>query len=140
MRQMTTMKRDSIPCVHVLALALASSLACTVANAAVQVLGVQYQQDVPYNEFDCIWNDKTYPTNCPPRSLGCNIHVYLKNTGGGSVTITDVTLAGYSLEDALREDEGVHYARSIYFQATDYTNGQCGRRYQRRHRDHQHHR
>ncbi len=98
-----------------LLLSLAGSLVAHTASAAIQVIGAQYQQDIPYNEFDCIWNDKTYPTNCPPRALGCNVHVYLKNTGGGSVTITDVILAGYSLADSLAEDANVHYARSIYF-------------------------
>ena len=95
--------------------AVVAGLACTHASAAVQILGVQYQQDVPYNEFDCIWNDKSYPTNCPARALGCNVHVYLKNTGGGAVAINDVTVAGYSLADSLVENPTVHYARSIYF-------------------------
>ncbi len=96
-------------------LALVIVLACRGANAGVTVLGVQYQQDQPYPEFNCIWNDKTYPTNCPPRSLGCNVHVYVKNTGGSSVTVSDVTLAGYSLADSLVLNTGVHDARSIYF-------------------------
>jgi hypothetical protein len=101
--------------VNAFLLALVISLACRGAHAGVTVLGVQYQQDQPYPEFNCIWNDKTYPTNCPARSLGCNVHVYLKNTGGSSVTISDVTVAGYSLADSLVENAGVHYSRSIYF-------------------------
>ncbi len=95
--------------------AILSAVACTTANAGVTVLGVQYQQDQPYSEFNCIWNDKTYPTDCPPRSLGCYVHVYLKNTGGSAVSINDVTVAGYSLEDSLVLNSGVHDARSIYF-------------------------
>src|SRR5512137_2579661 len=96
-------------------LALVIVLACRGANAGVTVLGVQYQPDQPYPEFNCIWNDKTYPTNCPARSLGCNVHVYFKNTGASSVTVSDVTLAGYSLADSLVLNTGVHDARSIYF-------------------------
>ncbi len=107
------MKHNSCLIVRVLLTTLMISLAVPAAKAAIQVLGVQYQQDLPYNEFDCIWNDKTYPTNCPPRALGCNVHVFVKNTGGGSVTITDATLAGYSLEDSLVL--GDHDSRSIYY-------------------------
>ncbi len=95
--------------------ALASGLACSGANAAVTVLGVQYQQDELFPEYNCIWHDKDYPTSCSGTYLGGNVHVYLKNTGGSAVTINDVTLAGYSLTTILPVSTNAHSANSIYF-------------------------
>lgn len=85
------------------------------AFAAVVLIGTQYQQDKPYSEYDCIWNDRNYPTSCPPRALGCNVNVFFKNTGPGAISVSDVTLAGYSLKTVLKRDPGVHNANSIYF-------------------------
>jgi len=92
-----------------------SSLLCADVKAAVTVLGVQYQQDELFPEYNCIWHDKNYPTSCSGTYLGGNVHVYLKNTGPSSVTITDVTLAGYSLLTVLKLDANVHDANSIFF-------------------------
>ncbi len=96
-------------------LALAIGLTCRGANAAVTVLGVQYQQDELFPEYNCIWHDKNYPTSCSGTYLGGNVHVYLKNTGGTAVTISDVTLAGYSLTTILPVSTAAHNANSIYF-------------------------
>ncbi|HSW44956.1 MAG TPA: immunoglobulin domain-containing protein [Phycisphaerae bacterium] len=91
-------------------------VACAAANGAVTLLGVQYQQDDWFPEFNCIWNDKYYPTSCNVSPIpGCNVHVYLKNTGGAAVTVSSVNLAGYNLGTVLKLDSGVHDARSIYF-------------------------
>ncbi len=95
---------------------IATAIACPAAKAAVTVLGVQYQQDNPFNEFICLWYDPYYPTNCPGEAIqGANLHVYLKNTGAASVAITDVTLGSYNLNTILKLNTGVHDARSIYF-------------------------
>lgn len=59
-------------------------------NAAVQVLGVQFQQDELFPEYNCIWHDKDYPTSCSGTNLGGNVHVYLKNIGASLVTIKAV--------------------------------------------------
>src|SRR5258706_4848659 len=100
---------------RVLLAVLLSGLACTGANAAVTVLGVQYQQDELFPEYDCIWHDSNYPTSCSGTYLGGNVHVYLKNTGSSSVTISDMTLAGYSLATVLFLNSSQHSARSIYY-------------------------
>ena len=72
------------------------------ADAAVTLLGVQYQQDNPYTEYQCIWHDRNYPTDCGAVVGGSNVHVYLRNDGTSSVTINDVTLAGYSLKTVIK--------------------------------------
>src|SRR5689334_16169032 len=83
---------------------------------ALQVLGVQYQQDELFPEYNCLWHDKDYPAQpCPGTYLGGNVHVYVKNTGGSSVSITDVQLAGYSLTTILPVNVSAHNANSIYF-------------------------
>lgn len=94
----------------------ALSLFCVVcSHAQISILGVQYQQDTPYPEFNCIWSDNGYPTNCPGRAPGGNVHVYLKNNGAAAVTIDDVALAGYSLNDALALIANYHDSRSIFY-------------------------
>ncbi len=86
------------------------------ASAAVSVIGVQYQQDDWFPEFNCIWKDKYYPNSCPVgTAVGCNIHAYLKNTGASPVTVSSVSLEGYNLATVLKLNTGVHDARSIYF-------------------------
>lgn len=84
-------------------------------QAAVAILGAQYQQDEPYPEFNCIWSDSSYPGSCPSRAPGCNVHVYLKNTGASAVTIDDVTIAGYNLNTILKANSSYHDSRSIYY-------------------------
>ena len=99
--------------------ALVIGLACCGANAQVTILGVQYQQDNPYTQFQCIWHDSNYPTSCGSVVTGANVHVYLKNTGASSVTVSDVTLAGYSLASDIvmssKGPSGGGYLSSIYF-------------------------
>ena len=48
-------------CWHAVVIAAITAIACSVAHAGVTVLGVQYQQDNPYPEFQCIWHDRNYP-------------------------------------------------------------------------------
>jgi len=85
------------------------------AIAAVEVLGVQYQQDNQYPEYNCWYHYGSYPTSCGISITGCNAHVFLKNTGVGSVTINDASLAGYSLNTILKTtDFNGHLPSSIY--------------------------
>lgn len=91
----------------------------TQASAQIAILGVQYQQDEPYPEFNCLWSDSGYPTNCPGRAPGCNVHVYLKNTGASAMTIDDVTLAGNSLTTILPAATNYHESRSIFYHWDD---------------------
>ncbi len=100
---------------RVLLAVLLSGLSCASVSAAIEVLGVQYQQDNSYLEFNCYWNDRNYPTSCPPRALGGNVHVYVKNTGASAVSFDDVTLAGHSLKTVIKQNPGVHDANSIFF-------------------------
>ena len=66
----------------------AGGFTCSTAGAAVTVIGVQYQQDDWFPEFNCIWKDKYYPDSCPVgTAVGCNIHAYVKNTGSSSVAV-----------------------------------------------------
>ena len=90
-------------------------LACCGANAGIAVLGVEYQQDELFPEHNCFWHDKNYPAACTGTYLGANAHVYLKNTGDSALTISDVTLAGYSLTTILPVSTAAHDANSIYF-------------------------
>src|SRR5215212_7261749 len=87
------------------------------AKAAVAVMGVQYQQDELFPEYKCLWHDKDYPTSCSGTYLGGNLHVYLKNTGASSVTLSDMTLAGYSLSTVIKLDPSgnQHEARSVFY-------------------------
>ncbi len=86
------------------------------ASAAIEIIGVQYQPDAAFPEYNCYWSNSDYPTSCPDRPLGCNVHVYLRNTGGSSVTVSDMTLAGYSLNTVIKYDEyNGHHPYSIYF-------------------------
>jgi len=105
----------SRPLRTVLGIALAVGTCGTAADAAVTLLGVQYQQDNPYAEYNCWYHYGSYPTSCGTVVTGCNVHVFLKNTGGSSVTINDVTLAGYSLKTILKRNTNFHAANSIFF-------------------------
>ncbi len=101
---------------HGLLAATLSGAMCAAASGAVTLLGVQYQPDDWFPEFNCIWNDKDYPNSCNiSRGPGCNVHVYLKNTGASSVSISSVQLTGYDLATVLKLNTTVHNARSIYF-------------------------
>ena len=94
---------------------MASGIVCTVANGAVELLGVQYQQDDPFTEYLCFWHDRSYPTYCGIDLPGANLHVYIKNSGTSAVTLDDATLAGYSLSYALKEaDYNGHITNSIW--------------------------
>ena len=99
---------------------LAALLVCGAsfeASASISVLGVQYQQDELFPEYNCIWHDKDYPTSCSGTYLGGNLHVYIKNTGASSVSLDDMTLAGYSLNTVVKLDPSgnQHEARSVYY-------------------------
>jgi len=97
-----------------LALAI-GGVSCSIAGAAVELLGTQYQQDNPYLEYMCWYHYGNYPTSCGVELTGSNAHVFLKNTGGSSVTINDVTLAGYNLDTILRRNASLQDSNSIYY-------------------------
>jgi len=96
-------------------MALAGCLATGGAHAAVEVIGVQYQQDVLFPEYNCIWHDKDYPTSCSSTYLGANLHIYLKNTGAAPISFADATLAGYSLNTVIKESTTGHNDRSVFY-------------------------
>ncbi|MEI8044140.1 MAG: carbohydrate binding domain-containing protein, partial [Verrucomicrobiota bacterium] len=100
---------------RLLAALILATVAGSTADAAIEVLGVQYQQDNPYPEFNCWYHYGNYPTSCGTVITGCNVHVFLKNTGSSPVAINDVTLAGYSLNAILKRNANFHDANSIYF-------------------------
>ncbi len=85
------------------------------ADGAVTLLGVQYQQDELFPEYNCIWHDRNYPTSCSGTYLGGNAHVYLRNDGASPVTVNDVTLAGYSLKTVIKMNTSQHNFSSIYY-------------------------
>jgi hypothetical protein len=88
----------------------AIGMAYAAANGAVTVIGTQYQQDDVMPDYKCIWH-----LSCRDDYAGSNVHVYLKNTGGSAVTVTDATLAGYSLSTVLKLNASYHNTRSIYY-------------------------
>ena len=96
---------------------VAGGMAFTDVTASLTVLGVQYQQDNPYPEYQCLWHDGNYPASCGTEVVGANVHVYLRNDGASPVRVDDVTLAGFSLKKILRGKQvGDHpLLRSIYF-------------------------
>ncbi len=102
---------------RVLLVALLIGLACPGANAAVSILGVQYQQDKYFPEDYCLWHDRQYPGPCSINlNTGQVVKVFLKNTGASSVTVSDVTLAGRSMSHDIRQvTQGDNYPASIYF-------------------------
>ncbi|MCX8090310.1 MAG: immunoglobulin domain-containing protein [Verrucomicrobiae bacterium] len=71
--------------------------------SAVQVIGTQYNQDRLFPEFNCYYSHRNYP-NCPTAfRAGATAFVYVRNPGPGSVTISDATLAGYSLQTVIKK-------------------------------------
>src|SRR5512137_353749 len=108
-------------CIHTLVAALLTAVACPTADAAIEVLGVQYQQDNPYPEYQCWYRYGDYPTTCHSTVVGANAHVFLKNTGASPVTISDVTLGPYSLNSILKRDATLHDTASIYYKWDDPT-------------------
>jgi len=103
-------------CMRVLLGAMVTIMMCTVAYGDVSLLGVQYQEDDLYTEYNCIWEDDNYPTSCPTPTAGANVHVYIKNDGESAVTFDDVMLEQYHLPLALEEKIlGQNICHSIYF-------------------------
>jgi hypothetical protein len=88
----------------VVLLLLVCGLGCGTAYADIKVLGVQYRQDQNFPEFDCYWSSSGYPNSCTAGSnyLGATVHVFLQNTGVSTISITDATLAGYSLKSVIK--------------------------------------
>lgn len=96
--------------------ALAASFFMTAsAQAAVTVIGTQYQQDNPYAEYQCWYRYGNYPTSCGVPIVGCNVNVFIKNTGSSSITVSDVNLAGYSLKTILRQSSTLRDTNSIFY-------------------------
>jgi hypothetical protein len=88
------------------------------ASAAVQVIGVQHQQDRFFPEDNCIWHDRQYPGPCSSAAFtGQVVKVFLKNTGSSAVAVTDAKLAGWSLNQVLAERvvSEINRPRSIYY-------------------------
>lgn len=91
---------------------------CIRANGALQVIGVQHQQDRFFPEDNCLWHDRQYPGPCSTAAFtGQVVKVFLKNTGSSGVTVSDATLAGWSLNNVLRERvvSDINKPRSIYY-------------------------
>ncbi len=110
--------RSSSGGLAVLALVLPLGLACCQANAAVTILGAQYQPDQMFPEYDCFWHDGNYPTSCQTNVQGATVHVYVKNTNTAPVTIDDATLAGYYLKTVIKKSTASwnpDEQNSIYF-------------------------
>ena len=77
---------------------LVIGLACDAANAQLTVIGTQFQPNQIFPEFAAFWHEDSYPTGPYPTDIpGATVHVYVKNIGASPVTISDATLAGYSL-------------------------------------------
>ena len=99
---------------RVLLATLAGVGVCATTNANLAVIGVQYQPDWPFPEYSCLWHSTPYPGNCGSLVPGCNVKVFVKNTGASAETINDATLAGYSLKTVIQKDP-TQGAASIYF-------------------------
>jgi len=110
-------KCPSFPLPCLIAIVAATGVAASIARAGVTLLGIQYQPDRGFPEHQCFWGEKNYPTSCGSTYLGANVHLFLRNTGPSSITVSDVTLAGLSLKTCLKEriDADKRHAYSIYF-------------------------
>jgi hypothetical protein len=99
-------------------LALVIALGRDAADAAVTMLGAQYQPDQYFPEFNCYWNASAYPGSCRTPTRGATIHAYVKNTGTLPITITDASLGTYSLTTVIKKS-GASWnpdeQNSIYF-------------------------
>jgi hypothetical protein len=95
--------------------ALLGALLVVTASAEIKVIGVQYQPDRVMPEYDCIWHDRQYPGPCTATIPGANVKVFVKNTGTAAETISDVTLAGYSLSSVIQMNAAQSDASSIYY-------------------------
>lgn len=102
---------------HFLITLFSTMAVCSSANAAITLLGVQYQPDNILPEYQCIWKDRDYPTSCGSSVQGENVHVFIRNDGSSPVTVSDVTLSGISLKNSLhvRYDAAKRTAYSIWF-------------------------
>ena len=78
------------------------------------MIGVQYQPDRGFPEYDCLWHSTPYPGNCGDLVPGCNVKVFVQNTGASGETINDATLAGYSLKTVIQMNSAQGDAASIY--------------------------
>jgi hypothetical protein len=85
------------------------------ARAELRVIGVQYQSDRVFPEYECLWHDRQYPGPCSPTVPGANVKVFVKNTGAATESLNDVTLAGYSLKTVIAMNPNESDASSIYF-------------------------
>ena len=104
----------SCPARVLLATLVGASL-CVTTNAEIQVIGVQYQPDRGFPEYDCLWHSTPYPGPCGDLVPGANVKVFVKNTGLTPETINDATLAGYSLKTVIQINPAQGGAASIYF-------------------------
>src|SRR5512136_2485901 len=121
-RCMKQMTESYCGCARAVLVALMIGLACDAANAAVTIVGTQYQPDPYFPEFDCYWNASAYPGACRTPIRGATLHVYVKNTGTAAVTIDDVNLttpsATYSLKTIIKTSTASYNPdgqSSIYF-------------------------
>ncbi|MGB9626137.1 MAG: hypothetical protein ACPMAQ_14885, partial [Phycisphaerae bacterium] len=83
----------------------------TARAAAPELLGVYYRPDESFPAFAPFWNEGAPIENMPANpnardaaraaKLGCSIHIFVRNTGAGSLAIDDLALAGISLEKAI---------------------------------------
>jgi len=89
--------------IHGLMVVLTAVLTSASADAAISVLGTQYQPDQYFPEFNCYWNASAYPGPCRTPILGATIHLYVKNTGASAVTINDAMLGPYSLKTIIKK-------------------------------------
>ena len=79
---------------RVLLASLAGAGVCATTNADITVIGVQYQPDRVFPEYECLWHDRQYPGPCSSTVPGANVKVFVQNTGVSPDMITDATLAG----------------------------------------------
>ncbi len=87
------MKQRLVPHSRCLSFTLLGALfigpACPAAKAGLSVLGVQYVKDKYFAGDYCFWHDRQYPGPCSINlNTGHVVKVFLKNTGGSSVTVS----------------------------------------------------
>jgi len=96
---------------------LVIAVACPAANAALTVIDTKYHEDLMFPEFNCYWEAASIRRSVPA-AQGSHRLCVCEEHRRGSATITDATLAGYSLHTVIKRSTASwnpNDLNSIYF-------------------------
>lgn len=107
-----------MPCKRARVLWLAAAfclLNALAASAAIEVLDAAYRPDRELPQFNAFWKDwYNWGDQYVTYQASGALVVYLRNTGAGSVTISDMTINGMGLADGIRCKTDKKYKCDLY--------------------------